>query len=107
MATTTSATRKRQKHAPSAVAERPIMTTSEVRDNFADVFSRVSYGSERILVGRRGDVSKAVAMIPAADLKILEAIENRLDLRAALVALEANGNEDTVPWEQVKKKLGL
>ncbi len=35
-------------------------------------------------------------MIPAADLKILEEIENRLDLRSALAALEANRNEKTV-----------
>ena len=83
------------------------MSTTEVRDNFADVFSRISYGNERILVGRRGNTDKAVAMIPAADLKILEEIENQLDLRSALAALRANGNEKTVPWEELSRKLGL
>ena len=107
---TTSAPRKRVRgHAPAAVAEaeRPMMSTTEVRDNFADVFSRISYGNERILVGRRGNTDKAVAMIPAADLKILDEIENQLDLRSALAALKANGNEKTVPWEELKRKLGL
>lgn len=109
MATTGAARKRVRKHAPVAVleAERPMMSTTEVRDNFADVFSRISYGNERILVGRRGNASKAVAMIPAADLEILEEIENRLDLRSALAALKANGNEKTVPWEELKRKLGL
>ncbi len=109
MATTSSARKRVRGHAAAAVAEakRPMMSTTEVRDNFADVFSRISYGNERILVGRRGNASKAVAMIPAADLKILEEIEDRLDLRSAIDALRANGNEKTVPWEELKRKLGL
>lgn len=104
------AARKRVRgHAPAAVveAEHPMMSTTAVRDKFADVFSRVSYGNERILVGRRGNASKAVAMIPAADLKVLEEMENRLDLLSALKALKANENEKTVPWEELKRKLGL
>ena len=109
MATTSSARKRVRGHATAAVteAQRPMMSTTEVRDNFADVFSRISYGNERILVGRRGNASKAVAMIPAADLKILEEIEDRLDLRSAIDALKANGNEKTVPWEELKRKLGL
>ncbi len=109
MATRSAARKRVRGHASAAVAEaeRPMMSTTEVRDNFADVFSRISYGNERILVGRRGNVSKAVAMIPAADLRILEEIENRVDLRSALAALKANGNEKTVPWEELKRKLGL
>jgi hypothetical protein len=46
-------------------------------------------------------------MIPAADLKILEEIENRLDLRSALAALKVNRNERTVAWEVLKRKLRL
>lgn len=109
MATTSAARKRVRRRAPAAVAkaERPMMSTTEVRDNFADVFSRISYGNERILVGGRGNANKAVAMIPAADLKILEEIEDRLDLRSALAVLKANGNEKTVPWEELKRKLGL
>lgn len=94
--------------ASAAAAGVSVMSRTEVRDHFADVFSRISYGHERILVRRNGneDVA-AVAMIPAADLEFLEKIEAEMDFRAALAAKEANGDEPTIPWDDVKKSLGL
>lgn len=44
------------------------------------------------------------AIVPMQDLAALEALEDRLDLEAAREALEETGS---VPWEQVKARLGL
>jgi hypothetical protein len=43
-------------------------------------------------------------MVPVEDAKLLEAIEDKLDIEAAHKALKQG---KFVSWEQAKKKLGL
>lgn len=67
---------------------------------------------ERVLL-RRG--SRRFAVVPAADLSRLEALEadeaaEDADLLAACLAAEAEAKtngEEPVPWEDVKRRLGL
>ena len=84
-----------------------IVTASQARDNFAEIFNQVKYTGARVVVGRRGRDRNAVAVVSMADLRVLEELENRRDLRDALEAIKANGDEPEIPWEQVKKKLAL
>lgn len=72
-----------------------------MKDNFDDLVDRASSNGERIIV-RRGRRAVA-AVVPVKDLKILEAIEDKMDIDEALARL----NEPTVPWSKVKKQLGL
>jgi len=44
------------------------------------------------------------ALVPVRDLRLLEALENRIDLEAARKALE---DPSSIPWEMVKAELGL
>jgi hypothetical protein len=72
-----------------------------------DVFNRVAYRGERVRVERRG--APPVAIIPIEDLKLLEFLEDRLDIEAsekALADMKAKG-EDSTDWEEVKARLGL
>jgi len=62
----------------------------------------VSYGRERIVLERRG--KDVAALVSLEDLELLEELENRMDLEAARAALKEPG---TIPWETVKKRLGL
>ena len=56
-------------------------------------------------MSRRGrDVA---AIVPIDDVDLLEAIEDELDLAAAREALADPENAIPIPWEQVKKNLGL
>ncbi len=80
------------------------LSISIVRENFADLVNEVSYGNERIIVQRRN--KKLIAMIPVEDLKLLEAIEDKIDIMGAnKIISESDGI--TIPWEEVKKELGL
>jgi prevent-host-death family protein len=83
------------------------ITAAKARDNFSDILGKVSYAKERITLTRRGRAVAAV--IPIEDLELLEAIEDHLDAKDALAALEEweRSGEPSVPWEQVKKDLGL
>jgi hypothetical protein len=47
-----------------------------------------------------------VAIIPASDLELLEALEDRIDLDAARRAL-ASSKGQRVAWEDLKAELGL
>lgn len=79
------------------------LPASKARENFADVLNEVSVRGERIVLERHG---KAVAaVISADDLELLEALEDRFDVEAAREALAEAG--ESVPWEKIKKRLGL
>jgi prevent-host-death family protein len=79
--------------------------TSVARDGLSDTLNRVSYGKERIVIRRHG--KEIAALVPMEDLAFLEELEDRLDLEEARAALAEAGTDDTIPWEKVKKDLGL
>jgi prevent-host-death family protein len=69
------------------------ISIAEIRVNLADTLNRVAYGGERVVLQRRG---KGVAvLVSMEDLALLEEMENRADIRAAIKALKA-GN--SFPW---------
>ena len=72
---------------------------SKARQEFADLVNRVAYGGERVVVHRRG--KDLVAVIPAADLAALEALEDRLD---AEESLERLAKEKPIPWAKARRK---
>jgi prevent-host-death family protein len=78
------------------------VTASATRQNFSDIVNRAAYGGERIIVHRRK--KPVAAVVPIADLELLEKMEDEIDLRAARDALK---DPRTIPWETIKKKLKL
>ncbi|HET8627924.1 MAG TPA: type II toxin-antitoxin system Phd/YefM family antitoxin [Thermomicrobiales bacterium] len=84
------------------------ITASEARDEFADIINRVAFGRERVTIRRRG--KELVAVIPIEDLRLLErleeAAEDEIDLEEARKIL-ADPTEERIPWEEVKRDLGL
>ncbi len=79
--------------------------TSVARDSLSDTLNRVSYSKERIVIRRHG--KDLAALVPIEDLRFLEELEDRMDLEEARVALAECDKEGTIPWEEVKKDLGL
>jgi prevent-host-death family protein len=78
------------------------ITAVDARQQFADIINRSTYAKERIVLTRRG--KDVAAVVPIEDLKLLEEIEDHIDLEAARKALKESGS---VPWEKVKAELGL
>lgn len=78
---------------------------SEARDEFAELVNKVAYGNERVRVARRGrDIA---AIVPIADINLLEALEDELDLAAARAALADRANRERVAWDEVRARLDL
>jgi prevent-host-death family protein len=81
------------------------VTVSEARQDFAEIVNRAAFGGERVRVIRRGRA--VAAIVPIGDLDLLERLEDEIDLEAAREALGDPANAESMPWPQVKAKLGL
>lgn len=82
----------------------PRLATQKQQETLSHALTRVVTKRERVVVHRRG---KAVAaLIPLEDLALLEELEDRLDVEEAERRL-ADPNEVSIPYEQVRKELGL
>ncbi|MGH9491889.1 MAG: type II toxin-antitoxin system prevent-host-death family antitoxin [Terriglobales bacterium] len=79
------------------------VSASKARDEFADIINRVAYGGETVLVHRRR--KPVAAVIPIENLKLLEEIEERIDIREARKAVREKGRNYTLA--EVKRRYGL
>ncbi len=78
------------------------LTTSAARAQFSEIVSKAEFAGERTVLHRR---KKAVAaVVPIADLELLQRLENEMDVRDARKARKEKGS---IPWEQIKRDLGL
>ncbi len=48
-----------------------------------------------------------MALIPAEDVHLLQAMEHQIDLEDARAALKEAGEKGTIPLEVLKKEIGL
>lgn len=83
------------------------LAASKAREDFSDTLNKVAFAKERVVLHRRG--KEVAAVVPIEDLKLLEAIEDRIDLedaRRALTEIKQKGRRP-IPWEKIKKDLGL
>jgi prevent-host-death family protein len=78
---------------------------SKVRQDLSDTLNRVAYGRQRIILERRR--KEIAAVIPIEDLRLLEALEDRIDLADAHAALAEAKKKGTKSLEVIVKELGL
>jgi prevent-host-death family protein len=75
---------------------------AEIRSNLAEVINRVAYGGERVILQRRG--KRVMALMPIEDLELLNELEDKADIKAALKARKEKGG---IPLEKIKARLGM
>jgi prevent-host-death family protein len=77
---------------------------SDARDHLSEVVDRARYTHERVVLTKRGkDVG---AIVSIEDLKLLEMLEDQLDIDMARKALTEAGDE-RIPYQSLREKLGL
>ena len=84
--------------------ETPALDLTQARARFTESVNRVTYRGERILIQKHG--RPVAALVPVEDLALLRDLEDRIDLADARKAL-ADAKGKLVPWETVKRQLGL
>ncbi len=78
------------------------VTIEQLRLNIAETVNRAAFHQQRVILSRHG--KPVAALVPVADVELLEALEDREDLRAALKARKEKGG---VTLEQLKADLGF
>ena len=81
------------------------MTTvsiTKMRTQVRKLADQVAHHSERICIERNGE--PAFVMVPIRDMEILEALEDKADVKAARKALKTG---KFTPLSKVKKDLGI
>jgi prevent-host-death family protein len=81
------------------------VNTVNARAQFSEIINRAAFGKERVTLTRRG--KEIVAVVPIEDVKLLEELEDRIDLDDARAALLESKKKGTVSWEKIKKELGI
>ena len=81
------------------------ITTAEARRNMAELVNRAAYGGERFVVTRHG--KELVAIVPLQDATLLKRLKTLLEARDFEAALKEIAEAGTVPWDDVKRELGL
>jgi prevent-host-death family protein len=81
------------------------ISTVKAREQLSTVINRAAFGKERVVLTRRG--KEVAAVVPIEDVKLLEELEDRIDLEDARAALAEAKSKGTIPWEKIKADLGL
>jgi prevent-host-death family protein len=83
------------------------LAASQARETFSDTLNRVAYRGERIVLRRRG--KDLAAIVPIADLKLIQELEDEIDLREARKALAEAKRKRLKPvsYGRVRERLGL
>ncbi len=77
---------------------------SDARDNLSEMVDRARYTHERVVLTKRG--KEVGAIVSIEDLKLLEALEDQLDIDMARQAI-AEAGEERVSYQSLREKLGL
>ena len=79
------------------------ISTADARKHFADIVNKVAYGNEPIVLTRRGQ--EVAALVSIEGLKLLQQIEDHIDIEDAKKALEEPGAN--ISAEETWKQLGF
>ncbi len=81
------------------------MPITAARDDLSEVVNRVAYSKERICLTRHG--KDVACVVSVEDARLLDLIEDRLDLSDALDALRELREQGPVSWDDLKAELGV
>jgi len=76
---------------------------TKAREELAELASRVCFGGERVMLTRHR--KPLAVLISVEDLKVLEMVENRIDVQAAKAALAESG--ERISFDEVCERLGI
>ena len=79
------------------------IAASDARIEFSDIVNKVAFGGERITLHRHG--KDVAAIVPVEDLRLIEMLEDKIDLEAARAALKEKA--PSISWNRLKAQLGL
>ncbi len=80
------------------------VTAGRLKNVIGEVLNKVQFNGERVILSRKGE--PAAAIIPIADLRLLEELEDRLDVEEIERVL-ADKSDEWLTVEEAERELGL
>ena len=90
---------------PTFDPEELLVSVAEFRENIAEILNKVAFGKERVVLHRRG--KEVACVLPIEALRFIQRFEDERDVREAEEALAEMREKGGIPWEDLKKELGL
>jgi len=81
------------------------MPITAARDDLAEIVNRVAYTKERICLTRHG--KEVACVVSVEEARLLDLIEERLDIADALEALKELREQGPASWDALKAELGV
>lgn len=81
------------------------LKVSAARKEFAETINKAAYANERTVIEKFG--KDVAAVVPIDDLRLIEGLEDHMDLEAIRKAIAAPRNKKPVAWSKVKRDIGL
>jgi prevent-host-death family protein len=81
------------------------MPITAARDDLAEIVNRVAYTKERICLTRHG--KEVACVVSVEEARLLDLIEEHLDIVDALDALKELRDQGPVSWDALKAELGV
>ena len=78
------------------------MAATDVRKNFSETLNKVAYGKDRIMI-HRNEKDLAV-IVPLEDVRLLEMIEDKVDLMLVEEAMADHEPGDVMDWDTFMKE---
>jgi prevent-host-death family protein len=79
------------------------ISAADARKKFANIINRVAYGKESFVLTRRGEALAAI--VSMEDLKLLQEIEEQMDIEDAWEARSEPG--ESISWEKLREELDI
>ncbi len=79
------------------------ISAADARKKFANIINRVAYGKEAFVLTRRGEALAAI--ISMEDLKLLQEIEEQMDIEDAWKSRNEPG--ESISWEKLREELDI
>lgn len=85
------------------------LSCREVKDHMADILNRVAYNHKRYKIARHKKEMAIIISIEEWELieKIIHNLENEQDTQDAIVALKEVEEKGSIPFDEMKKRVGL
>lgn len=85
------------------------LSCREVKDHMAEILNRVAYNHKRYKVARHNKEMAIIISIEEWEAieKILQKLEDDEDMREAVLALKEVKEQGSVPFDEMKKRVGL
>ena len=80
------------------------ITTVSARNDFSTVVNRAAFGKERVILKRRG--KPIAAVVSMEDVKLLQALEDKLDIADALASRKEAAKKGTKSLTRLRAELG-